>query len=105
VNAAKVQPRPFTRKDNKMPSAIFLEVDDMAIRPFTEIERQNRVTNALGDDYLFPLFNGRQAIESQRKSAYKNTPRAAREIIDNALEAGASNVWVAFRRSSMMGPE
>lgn len=75
------------------------EVDSVATRPPTEIERQRKAIAALGDDYVFPLFNGRQAIESQRKSGYKNTSRAAREIIDNAYEAGAKNVWVAFRRA------
>lgn len=72
----------------------------MSDRPKTEIGRQKAVTDALGDDFKFPLFNGRQAIESQRKSGYKNTARAAREIIDNAIEAGAKNVWVVFNRPS-----
>ena len=66
----------------------------------TEVERQEAVLADLPDEYEFPLFDGRQAIESQRKSAYKNTARAAREIIDNAYEAGAKNVWVALRRPS-----
>lgn len=79
------------------------EVESVANRPLTEIERQQRVTAALGDDFLFPLFNGRQAIESQRKSGYKSTARAAREIIDNAFEAGAKNAWVAFRRAGEAG--
>src|SRR5688500_4938724 len=79
------------------------EVDSVATRPPTEIERQRRAIAALGDDYVFPLFNGRQAIESQRKSGYKNTSRAAREIIDNAYEAGAKNVWIAFRRAGEGG--
>jgi len=64
----------------------------------TEIERQKSVLAELPDDYQFPLFDGRQAIESQRKSGYKTTARAAREIIDNALEAGAKNVWVVLKR-------
>lgn len=75
------------------------EVDSVALRPPTEVERQERVIAGLGEGYLFPLFNGRQAIESQRKSGYRSTSRAAREIIDNAYEAGAKNVWVAFRRA------
>jgi hypothetical protein len=77
--------------------------ETVALRPPTEVERQQRVIAALGEDYLYPLFNGRQAIESQRKSGYKNTPRAAREIIDNAYEAGAKNVWIAFRRAGEGG--
>jgi hypothetical protein len=35
----------------------------VALRPPTEVERQKRVIASLGDDYLYPLFNGRQAIE------------------------------------------
>jgi hypothetical protein len=64
----------------------------------TEIERQEAVLAELSEDYEFPLFDGRQAIESQRKSGYKNTARAAREIVDNAYEAGARNVWAVFKR-------
>lgn len=82
-----------------MTIAIEEEVDSVATRPPTEVERQEHVIAGLGKDYLFPLFNGRQAIESQRKSGYKNTSRAAREIIDNAYEAGAKNIWLAFRRA------
>jgi hypothetical protein len=66
----------------------------------TEIERQQAVLSELPNDYQFPLFDGRQAVESQRKSAYKNTARAARELIDNAFEAGAKNVWVVMKRPS-----
>ena len=66
--------------------------------PLTELERQERAVAALGEDFQFPLFNGRHAIESQRKSGYKNTARAAREIVDNAYEAGAKNVWVVLNR-------
>jgi len=54
----------------------------------------------LPDKYEFPLFDGRQAVESQRKSGYKNTARAAREIIDSALESGAKSVWVILKRLS-----
>ena len=51
-----------------MAVAIKDEVDSVAKRPPTEIERQEKVIAGLGDDYTYPLFNGRQAIESQRKS-------------------------------------
>lgn len=66
--------------------------------PVTEIERQENAISQLGDDYEYPLFSGRHAVESQRKSGYKNTARAAREIIDNSFEAGASQVHVVFER-------
>src|SRR5881227_3898982 len=75
-----------------------LEPEAMGTTLLTEIERQEAVLAELPEDYEFPLFDGRQAIESQRKSAYKNTARAAREIIDNAYEAGAKNVWVVLKR-------
>ncbi|MCI0462644.1 MAG: ATP-binding protein [Gemmataceae bacterium] len=75
-----------------------LGAESMDPKLLTETERQEVVLSELPEDYQFPLFDGRQAIESQRKSAYKNTARAAREIIDNAYEAGAKNVWVIFRR-------
>src|SRR5712692_10245743 len=77
-----------------------LEPPAMDPKLLTEVERQDTVLSELPEDYEFPLFDGRQAIESQRKSAYKNTARAAREIIDNAHEAGAKNVWVVLKRPS-----
>ncbi len=76
-----------------------VEVETMIPTLLTEVEKQEQVLAELPDDYVFPLFNGRQAVESQRKSGYKNTPRAAREIVDNAFEAGAKQVHVAFRRA------
>lgn len=79
-------------------SSATLEPEAMDPKLLTEVERQEAVLADLPEDYEFPLFDGRQAIESQRKSAYKNTPRAAREIVDNAVEAGAKNVWIVFKR-------
>jgi len=63
-----------------------------------EIERQKRYLARLPADYKFPVMSGRQAIESQRHSGYKNTARAAREIVDNAYEAGATKVHITFDR-------
>jgi hypothetical protein len=74
------------------------ESEPMSHRPPTEIERQKQAISALGDQFSYPLFNGRNAIESARKSGYKNSARAAREIVDNAYEAGARNVHVIFNR-------
>jgi hypothetical protein len=65
-------------------------------RLMTEIERQQHYLRQLPPDYEFPLFSGRQAVESQRRSGYKDTARAAREIVDNAFDAGAENVWIVF---------
>src|SRR5213593_2013588 len=64
----------------------------------TEVERQESYLAELPSDYNFPLFSGKQAVESQRRSGYKSTARAAREIVDNAIEAGAKNVYVIFDR-------
>jgi hypothetical protein len=69
------------------------------LRQLSEIERQNYYTNQLDDEtYEYPLFSGKQAVLSQRRSGYRTSAKAAREIIDNALEAGAKNVWVIFDR-------
>src|SRR5690349_3104705 len=65
-------------------------------RLLSEIERQQKYLDRLPEDFPFPLFNARQALESQRASAYASTAAASREIVDNALEAGASEVHVVF---------
>ena len=69
-------------------------------RLLTEIERQQKQIDQLGDDFDFPLFNSRRALESQRRSGYRNTAAAAREIVDNAIEAGAAKVHVILGRPS-----
>jgi len=69
-------------------------------RVLTELQRQDDYIRELPEDFEFPLFSGRQAVESQRKSGYKTTAHAAREIVDNAIEAGANNVWIALERVS-----
>lgn len=68
----------------------------------TELERQDRALAELPDDFDFPLFNTRRAVESQRRSAYRNTAAAAREIVDNAIEAGAKKIYVIFERSKQL---
>ncbi|MBY3271363.1 MULTISPECIES: ATP-binding protein [Rhizobium] len=67
-------------------------------RLLTEIERQQKYLSLLPDDFSFPLFNAAQALESQRRSGYRNTASASREIIDNAIEAGANRIDVCFAR-------
>ncbi len=62
----------------------------------TEYERQNEYLERLPEDYTFPLFNSAVAIESQRKSGYRHTAAAAREIVDNAIEASADTIHVIF---------
>lgn len=64
----------------------------------TELQRQDEHLKRLPTDFEYPLFSGRQAVESQRKSGYKTTAHAARELVDNSIEAGAQNVWLAFDR-------
>lgn len=71
----------------------------------TELERQQQYLADLPSGYDFPIFSGRQAVESQRKSGYKSSARAAREIVDNAYEAGAKNVHIVFDRPSETGRE
>ena len=69
------------------------------LRQLSEVERQQYYTDQLDDDtYEYPLFSGKQAVLSQRRSGYRTSAKAAREIIDNAVEAGAKNVWVVFDR-------
>jgi Histidine kinase-, DNA gyrase B-, and HSP90-like ATPase len=67
-------------------------------RLLTELERADLYLSDLPENYDFPLFSGKQAVESQRRSAYKSTARAARELVDNAYEAGAKNIWITFQR-------
>src|SRR5581483_6310575 len=62
----------------------------------SELERQKKYLAQLPEHYAFPLFNARQAVESQRRSGYKDTAAAARGIVDNAIEAGASKVDIIF---------
>lgn len=67
-------------------------------RLLTEVERQKKYLAKLPDDFDFPLFNAAQALESQRRSGYRNSASAAREIVDNALEAGSTRIDVCFER-------
>ena len=62
----------------------------------SEIERQQRYLDQLPESFDYPLFNVRHAVESQRRSGYRDTAAAAREIVDNAIEAGATRVDVTF---------
>src|SRR5256885_17084969 len=69
-------------------------------RMLGEIQRQKKYLDQLGDHFTFPLFNSKRALESQRRSGYRNTAAAAREIVDNAIEAGATKVHVILDRPS-----
>ncbi len=62
----------------------------------TEIERQEKYLTELPEDFSFPLINVRHAVESQRRSGYRDTAAAGREIEDNAVEAGATRIDVVF---------
>lgn len=68
-------------------------------RLLTEIERQEKYLGQLPDDFQFPLFNSKQALESQRKNGYRDSASAAREIVDNAIEAGAKRIDIIFEHS------
>src|SRR4051812_46698253 len=61
-----------------------------------EVARQEKYLAQLPGNFDFPLFNSKHAIESQRRSGYRNTSSAAREIVDNAIEAKASQIDVFF---------
>jgi hypothetical protein len=61
-----------------------------------EIARQEKHLAQLPENFDFPLFNSKHAIESQRRSGYRNTSAAAREIVDNAIEAKASRIDIFF---------
>jgi hypothetical protein len=63
-----------------------------------EIGRQKKTLDRLPADFVYPLFNSRYLIESQRRSGYRNTAFAAREIVDNALEAGTTWIDIVFER-------
>lgn len=61
-----------------------------------EVARQEKYLAQLPGNFDFPLFNSKHAIESQRRSGYRDTSSAAREIVDNAIEAKASQIDVFF---------
>jgi hypothetical protein len=67
-------------------------------RLLTEIERQKKYLGQLPDKYEYPVFNTRRALESQRRSGYRHTAAAAREILDNGIEAGATRIDVILQR-------
>ncbi|MCI0755738.1 ATP-binding protein [Teichococcus vastitatis] len=62
----------------------------------TEVERQQKYLDRLPENFNYPLFNSMTALESQRRSGYRHTGSAAREIVDNAIEAGARRIDVVF---------
>jgi osmotically-inducible protein OsmY len=64
----------------------------------SEVERQQKYLNQLPASFTYPLFNSKKALESQRQSGYRNTAAAAREIVDNAVEAHADQIHVVFER-------
>jgi hypothetical protein len=71
---------------------------DQSERILGEIERQKRYEEQLGNDFTYPLFNSKRALESQRQSGYRNTAAACREIVDNAIEAGATKIHMVMNR-------
>lgn len=68
-------------------------------RLLTELDRQAEHLGRLPGEFEFRLFDTAQAIRSQRASGYRNTAAAAREIVDNAIEAGAQHVWITIDES------
>ncbi|MGH6972529.1 MAG: ATP-binding protein, partial [Caulobacteraceae bacterium] len=78
------------------------DLENTADRLLTEVERQQKYLDRLPQDYVFPLFNAAQALESQRRSGYRNTASAAREIVDNAMEAQATRIDICFERPKQL---
>lgn len=72
-------------------------------RLLTEVERQKKYLSRLPKDFKYPLFNTKRALESQRRSGYRSTASAGREIVDNAIEAQASEVHAVFQRQHERG--
>jgi len=62
----------------------------------SELERQDKYLSELPDNFSFPLFNTKRALDSQRQNGYRNSAVAAREIVDNAFEGKATKVHVIF---------
>ncbi len=71
----------------------------MEDRLLTEVQRQQKYLDELGSDFTFPLFNPKHAMDSQRRNGYRSTAAAAREIVDNSIEAGAKRVHIVFERA------
>ena len=74
------------------------DLEHVANDLLTEVERQQKYLNRLPENFDFPLFNAKQALESQRRSGYRNTAAAARELIDNSIEAKATRIDICFER-------
>ena len=65
-----------------------------------EVERQRAHLANLPQDFRFPLFNAKAALDAMRSGAYLNSAEAARGIVDNAIDAGAERIDVALRSDS-----
>jgi len=79
-----------------------LPFESTSDRLLTEVERQQKYLDRLPSNYAFPLFNASQALESQRRSGYRSSASAAREIVDNAMEAGANRIDICFGRPKQL---
>src|SRR2546423_1383353 len=64
----------------------------------SELERQDKYLSEIPPNKNFALSDCKQALESQRRNGYRDTAAAAREIVDNAIEAGAKSVHVIFHK-------
>jgi hypothetical protein len=71
----------------------------------TEVARQKKYLAELPKEFNYPLFNTKRALDSQRQNGYRNTAVAAREIVDNAFEAGATKVEIIFDSVKSRGRE
>lgn len=75
---------------------------DTTDRLLTEVERQTKYLAKRPEDFSFPLFNAAQALESQRRSGYRNTAAAAREIVAKSCPYSAVNDAQWLKRSGSL---
>lgn len=72
----------------------------------TEVEKQKEYVEKLAKDgFGFDLVVGEAFIRGMRDIGYKHTGTALDEIIDNAIEAGAKSIEVAFHCPKGSKPE
>lgn len=72
----------------------------------TEIEKQSEYVDKLTQDgFGFDLVVGEAFIRGMRDIGYKHTGTALDEIIDNAIEAGAKSIEIAFNSPKGNKPE
>ena len=62
----------------------------------SELERREKYLTELPENFSFPLFNTKRALDSERQNGDCNTAVAPRENVDNSSEGKAAQVHVVF---------